>query len=167
DYRYLRLATCYRPDAAHPGGAARREPAAAARREDEVGEKPELFDLWVEEPGAGEMKWRDIMPVSSIVYDEESIPDTPSPDTKTQQRNINTTKGQRTGDDSIAQARSSLQVAVVLAMPSPNRDQWKSDTKAPSSRDNEEYQEVPPYSIGFVNIPWSEDLGVGGGDKRK
>ncbi len=65
--------------------------------------------------------------------------------------------------ETVSRTDTSLQVAVVLAMPSPTQ-YWNEDTKAQSSSEGYDSREPPDYSIGLITIPWTfdEDLIEGG-----
>ncbi|TFY69586.1 hypothetical protein EVG20_g3096 [Dentipellis fragilis] len=72
-------------------------------------------------------------------------------------------KAMEGSSETVSRTDTSLQVAVVLAMPSPTQ-YWNEDTKAQSSSEGYDSREPPDYSIGLITIPWTfdEDLIEGG-----
>jgi len=144
------------------------------KKGDGFGEKPELFDVWYEEPRTGDVRWENVMPFSATVIPESphsKVPCKLSKDTHAQQ-----SKGEK-DDHSAREGRThhpnaSLQIAVMLAMPSPHpiphptQEGENTETSAGSSSD---CPEVTEYSIGLFEVPWEREEGdpdIQSGKKR-
>jgi len=107
----------------------------------DVGKKPVIFNAWTDRKTNDEMKWEESMPFSAIVVE----------DLETQR-----VSGHVPGGTEKEQHRqvSSLQVAVLLAMPSPAREKVHQD----------DIDEEPPrrhfgeeLAIGLIGVPWFKE----------
>ncbi|KAI0251179.1 hypothetical protein BJV78DRAFT_1282688 [Lactifluus subvellereus] len=118
--------------------------------DDAAGGKPEMFNAWTEQRTTDILKWEESMPFSAMVvkdylgtqHTSKDIPGVSHDNVHGEEEN-----GKQ-------QSRiSNLQVAILLAMPSPHRAKGHNDVNEEPTQSS--FQEE--LAIGLIEVPWTRE----------
>ncbi|KAI0266459.1 hypothetical protein BC834DRAFT_969485 [Gloeopeniophorella convolvens] len=121
-----------------------------------AGGKPELFDVWTEGRATGDFKWEKSMPFSAAVLASPEAGHAPEPRQEASDRR----RDSHGKDVEEHPHECTLQVAILLAMPSPPHAKTHIDVDQRASSDDPFQSEL---AIGLIEVPWTgEGLHVPG-----
>ncbi|KAI0045026.1 hypothetical protein FA95DRAFT_1608064 [Auriscalpium vulgare] len=122
-------------------------------------EKPQLYDVWADGRNVKDFKWKDAQPFSiSVLSETAHMPAEHAPTTTWRSRWKPKAKSTLLREPTPTHEPASLQVAVLLAMPSQHEPDCTDSELAASSSAGAQSHRSEELVIGLVEVPWTVDV---------